>query len=340
MAEPFVSICIPSYNRPETLVRLLKTINSENPKEVEIVISEDASPKQAEIRAMVEKFKSNSKYSVVYRENENNLGYDGNLIELVKAASGKWIVLMGDDDEFISGGLDKLTDFIKNNPEIVYVLRRYETVHADGSVEDFRYYVGDRIFSPGEKTYEEIFRKSVFISGFAIRRDLILPHLINDFDRFGLIQIYWVAELVLKYKSAYFDTPITRQVEDLATRAKETMYEEGTKKIVSRPVDTSRSLAFMSGYPKIAKYMDAKYGFHSLPNVMRDLSKYSYPILAIHRNKGVGVFMKYAKELSKLGYNATPYYYIYAAALLVFGKNICDFCIMMIKKMLGKTPNL
>ena len=44
----------------------------------------------------------------MYRENEKNLGYDGNLNQLVRTAQGKWLVFMGDDDEFIPGALDKL----------------------------------------------------------------------------------------------------------------------------------------------------------------------------------------------------------------------------------------
>ena len=186
----------------------------------------------------------------------------------------------------------------------------------------------------------DVFRKSVFISGFTIKRDLIIPHLIDEFDRFGLIQIYWVAELVLNNKSAYFDEPITRQVEDVDYRAKEMMYEEGTQKIVSRPVSLKQSLDFMSGYPKMAMFLDKKYKLNSFSLIMRDLSKYSYPILAIHRNKGIHIFLDYVKELNKLGYNITIYYYLYVVSLLFFGKKFCDFFIMSIKKILGKTPSL
>lgn len=340
MGKPFISICIPAYNRPEKLELLLRTIDGRNPTEMEIVICEDASPRREEITRMVNSFKAHTKYSVVYHENEKNLGYDGNLLQLVRRATGEWIVLMGDDDEFIPGALDKLISFIKQHRDIVYILRRYETVHADGRVEDFRYYVGNRFFEPGIKTYEEIFRKSVFVSGFTIKRELILPYLINDFDRFGLIQVYWVAELVLVNKSAYFDTPITRQIEDVAYRAKETMYEDGTKKIISRPVDVKRSLDFMGGYPKVVEFIDKRHGLNSSISIMKDLSKYSYPILALHRNKGIKVFFEYIRELNRLGFNITLYYYVYVIALLIFGKRICDLGIMFIKKILGRTPQL
>lgn len=340
MEKPFISICIPTYNRPEKTQALLNTIDAKNPYEIEIVISDDFSPRRNEIRSMVAQFKEGTKYEVVYHENLENLRYDKNLKELVRAARGEWLVFMGDDDEFVPGALDKLIAFIKNHKDIVYVLRRYEAVHPDGRVEDFRYYAGDRIFEPNEKTYEELFRKSVFISGFTIKRELVLPYLIDDFDGGALIQIYWVAELVLKNAAAYFDEPITRQREDLEYKAKEVIYSHEDKKFIPSPVNLKRSLDFLGGYSQIAKFMDEKYGFNSHKVIMRNLSKYSYPSLAIHRNKGIRIFLEYVRGLNKLGFNVTIYYYAYVFFLLLFGKGVCDWGIRVIKKILGRTPQL
>jgi len=41
------------------------------------------------------------------------------------------------------------------------------------------------------------------------------------------------------------------------------------------------------------------------------MSKYSYPVLAIQRNKGRKQFNEYARELAKLGFNKSIYFYIY-----------------------------
>ena len=112
------------------------------------------------------------------------------------------------------------------------------------------------------------------------------------------------------------------------------------QKIVSRPVDANRSLAFLSGYPAIARFMDEKHGLHSYGPVMLELSKYSYPLLSIHRDKGPAVFMSYVRGLNKLGFNRTIHYYIYVFFLLIFGRKICDWGIIKIKKIMGKTPKL
>lgn len=339
MSKPFLSVCILAYNRPDKLYRLLKTIDARDSKEVEVVISDDLSPRREEIRSTIERFKKEARYSVVYHENPKNLGFDGNLKETVRAASGTWLVFMGDDDEFIAGKLDALISFLREHKDLGYVLRSYEIVHNNGKTESFRYYAGNIFFKPGEKTYEELFRKSVFISGVTIKREPILPYLVDDFDGTALTQIYWVAELLLKHAAAYFDEPIVRHVKDKRYKAKEVMYGEAGK-LVRRRADVQHSLDFLGGYTKIAQFMDNKYGFHSARNIMLDLSKYSYPSLSIHRDEGLAVFFSYVSGLNKLGFNISVYYYVYVFFLTVFGRKFCDFGIRMIKNILGRTPRL
>ena len=70
------------------------------------------------------------------------------------------------------------------------------------------------------------------------------------------------------------------------------------------------------------------------------MSKYFYPSLAIQREKGLEEFFRYVKELNKIGFNITIYYYIYLVSLTLFGKKICDSTIVLLKRLLGKTPRL
>lgn len=339
MKNFLISICIPSYNRPQELSRLLKSINASNSDDIEIVICEDKSPKRDEIRGVVKNFQKGTKFKIIYKENEKNLGYDRNLRELAKSASGEWIVYMGDDDVFIVGALDKLIKFLRTNDDAGYVLRSYEVVHYNGTTEKFRYFEENKFFQAGYETYTMLFRKSVFISGFTIKRDFILPYLINDFDGTLLFQLYLAAEVVLKYPSAYFDEPLTQQYEKElkpefgSSEAERKFYTPGT-------VTIENSINFMKGFLKIAGYLDKKYNFYSAVIIQKDISKYSYPVLSIQREKGLKEFFRYVKELNKLSFNITIYYYVYVVALALFGKKSCDNLITMIKKILGRTPRL
>lgn len=340
MKEPFISICIPSYNRPDNLYRLLETIDSIRDSDIEIVICEDCSPKRKEIRKKVEEFKKISKYAINYIENEKNLGYDKNLKELIKNAKGEWIIFMGDDDEFIPGALDKLINFLNQHDDLGYVLRAHIKIEKNREIEEFKYYKETQFFEPGPNTFVELFRKSVFISGFTIRRDLVLPYLVDNFDDTALFQIYLLGEVVLKHKSAYFRESLTKEVLLTNYRDNETLYLADKKIYVPRPCSVENSLRFLKGYSKIIDFFDKKYNLNIGFAIRKDMSKYFYPSLSIHRDKGIKIFLDYVKQVNKLGFNITIYYYLYIFLLLIFGKRICDNGIRIIKNILGRTPKL
>ncbi len=334
----FLSICIPNYNRPKELLRLLKTIDVSNKDLIEVVICEDRSPMMLEVRSIVNEFKKNSNYLINYSENESNLGYDKNIRQCMLNAKGEWIVYMGNDDEFVPGSLDKLLQFLKNNDDLGYVLKSHYYIHKNNKKELFRYYKGDTFFDPGFNAYVQMFRKSVFISGFTIKRDLATPYLKDDFDGTLLFQLYLLAEVCLRYKSAYFDTPLTQQYDEGFpefgnSESEKGLYTPGIKTV-------ENSLYFLKGYFKITRYIDDCHGINSTHTIKLDMSKYFYPSLAIQRDKGVFVFFKYFLELNKLGFNITIYYYIYFLALLFFGRNICDNVIRILKNVLKRTPHL
>jgi len=338
MQNKLISICIPSYNRPEELYRLLESIDCTQKEKLEIIICEDKSPKRDEINNIVHKFSGETKYEVKYFENEINLGYDKNIKELVRKSSGEFIVYMGDDDTFIPNAFDKLIKFLENNHKIGYILKSHQFIFKDGRVEKFRYFDGNQFFVAGENTYIELFRKSVFISGFTIKRDYVKNLLIDDFDGALLFQLYILAEVALKYECAYFDTPLTQAKEEGIpffgnSESEKDLYTPGT-------ITVENSLNFLKGFFKITSFIDKKYNLNSTTKIKTDMSKYFYPSLAIQREKGLKEFFRYVEELNKIGFNCTVYYYIYLVALTLFGKKICDSIIVNLKKILGKTPKL
>ena len=108
---PFISICILSYNRPEGIIRLLNTIDLK--ESIEIIISDDCSPRIFEIENKILKFNKTNKFNLKFYKNSQNQGYDKNLNKLIKKANGEWIIFMGDDDEFVSGALEKIQIYLK-----------------------------------------------------------------------------------------------------------------------------------------------------------------------------------------------------------------------------------
>ena len=73
---PLLSICVTSYNRVNELYRCLKSIDTINSNDIEIVVSEDCSPKKDGIKKIVDKFKQEVEFNVIFNSNIENLGYD------------------------------------------------------------------------------------------------------------------------------------------------------------------------------------------------------------------------------------------------------------------------
>ncbi len=102
MTDPFISICIPAYKRVEFLKRLLDSIV----KDYEVIISDD-SPKD-EVSNLLVNYPT---LSVVYIKNVTASGTPANWNNAIRAARGKWIKLMHDDDWFT--GPQSLEEFAK-----------------------------------------------------------------------------------------------------------------------------------------------------------------------------------------------------------------------------------
>jgi glycosyltransferase, family 2 len=338
MEKLLFSICIPSYNRPQELKNLLQSIDFSEPEIMEIVICEDKSPRREEIRKIVEEFKTTTRYKIIYVENKENLGYDGNLRALINNAQGNFIIFMGDDDTFIPNVLDNYALFLKERLEYGYILRSYRNVYKNGQIEYFQYFSENKDFTPSADTYITLFDKSVFISGFTINRKFAKEFETTIFDGSLLYQLYLLAEVTQKYPSAYFHQPLTQATEGGtpffgSSEAEKKLYTPGT-------ITTQNSLNFMNWYLKIINYISDKHKNDTADRILLNMSKYSYPVLAIQRNKGRKQFNEYARELAKLGFNKSIYFYIYYWSLFLFGTRFNDTMIRTLKKIIGRRPKL
>lgn len=338
MGNKLFSICIPSYNRPAEIRRLLDSIDTTHADEIEIVICEDNAPKREEVRRQVLDFKSKTQYEVNYIENEVNCGYDKNLRNLIRAAKGHFVMFMGDDDLFMPGAFDKFFDFAKEYSDCGYILRSYRNNYADGSHQDFHYFDGDKTFKASDETYMTMFDKSVFVSGFTIRRSYSIEFETDIFDGSLLYQLYLLAEVCRKYPSAYCHTLLTQAIEGGvpyfgSSESEKGLYTPGT-------VTVQNSINFMAWYVKILDYIADKYHNDTNLKIKHNMSKYSYGFIKEQRGKGLRVFTQYCKELKRLGFASSPYFYIYYLGLSVFGTKICNKIISIIKRVIGHRPQL
>jgi abequosyltransferase len=333
----FLSICIPSYNRPAELKRLLDSVDTKHIDNVQIVICEDRAPKRSEVRGVVEEFIGRTKYNIKYLENPENYGHGRNLRECILQSDGEYVMFMGDDDMFIPAEFDTFYAFVHGNSHLGYILRSYAEIDKNEKTQYFRYYDSDQFFEPGVSSYIQLFGKSVSMSGYTIKREYVKDYSIDLFDDTLLYQLYLVAEVCLNYPSAYCNIPFTYVISDGGTYFGVNEKEKG-KYLVGRKV--SDNINYIVGRYKITEYIDEKYGINSTQLIKIDTSKYCFHILAESRKYGISYFRSQRKYFIASELNTTIYFYIYYYSLLLGGRDVCIAIINIIKKIRGRRLHL
>lgn len=112
--EVLLSICIPTYNRAKALDGNLKALNKQVSGKnlpLELMVSDNCS--SDETSTVVNKYIEEG-MPINYIRNTINLGMDGNFAQCYRKATGKYVLVLGDDDYLIDGMLEKLLDYLKN----------------------------------------------------------------------------------------------------------------------------------------------------------------------------------------------------------------------------------
>tara|TARA_B100000700_G_scaffold331550_1_gene465456 strand:- start:5355 stop:6347 length:993 start_codon:yes stop_codon:yes gene_type:complete len=108
-----LSICIPTYNRPESLINCLNSIVKQGNKNLEICISDNCS--KINIKKLIQPFKK--RLNIQFNKNKKNLGFALNLLKVSEMAKGDFIWFLGDDDLLMPDAIKKIQKIIKKNKE-------------------------------------------------------------------------------------------------------------------------------------------------------------------------------------------------------------------------------
>lgn len=106
-----LSICIPTYNRPESLDNCLNSLAKQKVKNFEVCISDNCS--KIDVKKIIKPYKKNLK--IKFQRNNKNLGFALNLLKVSKMAKGEYIWFIGDDDLLVPGAIKHLLGLIKKN---------------------------------------------------------------------------------------------------------------------------------------------------------------------------------------------------------------------------------
>ncbi|MCS4188212.1 glycosyltransferase family 2 protein [Salinibacter ruber] len=127
-----ISVCIPTCNRPDYLRKAIESVIRQDPGPREIVIGDDSKGEaKKRTKKVVHSFEKEK--IIKYTENERQLGESKNVEKITKKSSGKYIVLLHDDDRMVKGSLDKLYRCVEKNEDIVAAFGKQYLLDSSGS---------------------------------------------------------------------------------------------------------------------------------------------------------------------------------------------------------------
>jgi glycosyltransferase involved in cell wall biosynthesis len=145
---------------------LIGSFLAQSKDEKELVISDDSTSNDVE--RLVASFNCSS---IAYFRNEANLGYGRNLLASIERARGDVIVVLGDDDAFVSPyALSRYASVFEANQSVLYAYSNQLQFTNDLRMDYlFRFFQKSRLFKRGREAFEALWLTSIFIPGMAFR---------------------------------------------------------------------------------------------------------------------------------------------------------------------------
>ena len=112
-----VSICIPTYQRPDLLEEALRSALAQTQPPREILVGDNSADERSE--RLVREYAAASEVPVRYVRHDPPLGQAGNVEALFQRAEGERLVLLHDDDLLLPGALETLGRCFEERPEVV-----------------------------------------------------------------------------------------------------------------------------------------------------------------------------------------------------------------------------
>ncbi len=335
-----ISVCIPAYNRADLLGELLDSIIVQDFDDYEVVICEDKSPEREQIRRVAYEYVKRFPGRIRYIENPDNLGFDGNIRNIIEQASGEYCFFMGNDDLMCPGALAKAAGAVNRHPDTGIVLRSYAAFDGspDNITQTYRYFDRELFFPAGPKTISTIYRRSVFITGMVFHRESAAKYATDRFDGTLLYQLYLAANILAEKNALYLPDILVLYRSGGTPDFGNAEAESG--KFVPTEQTPESSLHFIQCMLDIAAYVEKTRNVPIYKPIMKDISNYSLPILSIQRDKPFFTFVKYCNELARMGFWKSGMFYIYFILLTVLGASRLDKLVSFVKRRLGHTPTI
>ena len=201
------SICIPTYNREKflrnSLESLYRQIDDKNKELVEVLVSNNCSTDGT--HGLVQEYIAQG-MEITYFCNQENLGMDGNFLQCINEAKGKYVLLLGDDDVLLDGAIDTLLKVMENQDYGIIYVSGCEYENRD--VKSINYNAIDLEKALCGNPNEMLQKESIYIT--FLSGNIFNKAIIEDFDtriyrNTVLMQVpFYLNALFNSKKSLYF----------------------------------------------------------------------------------------------------------------------------------------
>jgi len=205
-----LSFCIPTYNRAESVHRLVTTILTCTDPNIEVVVLDNGSPD-----ATLDALRTIKDERLVVYSNGENKGALFNMVNVLNKGRGKFLVYSTDQDHIDSTKIDEFKTFLLRNPSVA------------GGYCVFDSPTGERceIFPKGYQAVKNIAYQGRHPTGYFFNNDLLktikLVERFSDYEFVDLFPLEFAfAELCLLGDGAIYRRPIFRPETGQITVAK------------------------------------------------------------------------------------------------------------------------
>jgi glycosyltransferase involved in cell wall biosynthesis len=190
--QPLVSVGVPTYNRPKGLSRTLSCITGQTYRNLEIILSDNASPGD-EIEQVVREFTATDSRIHYYRQPQN-VGSFLNFKFVLKHATGKYFMWAADDDEWDPRFVEVCVSLLEQGA--VSAMTGFDTLYRVSGIRfPNKLPALHPTLSCGRNCYRFLCRPTPSLF-YGLHRRLALQFFLNENQWFDYYDCYFVLKLI------------------------------------------------------------------------------------------------------------------------------------------------
>lgn len=334
------SVCIPAYNRAHHLPTLLDSIFAQDFHDYEVVICEDLSREREEIAAVVRDYQARYPEMLRYFENQDNLGYDANLRNLVQKAAGQFCFFMGNDDIMCPGALQNAADVIRRYPNVGLVLKSYGWFDQtpDKVNQVIRWFNEEKEFPAGVPAIRFAFRRSGVLSGYVVHRDSANEAASAKFDGTLYYQMHLTANVLIN-KTAVCTPEVLILCRGNGQPEFGNSAKEKGKYVPGRYTAQAR-VNMVGGALSIIRDLKQTKNIDVVDDVIHDYANYFYPYIKDQLDLPLREYYALYRAYGRMGFAKYPLFHLYFVLGYLLGEQRFDALTALIRGRLGRSPRL